>query len=698
MNKVICKRDGTYQEFDVKKIENAIRKAFIETNAGVEESFIEKLAKEVKIWNNISVEDIQNEIEELLMSYGFYETARAYIIYRYKHSIIRNSNTTDKTVLELLDTKSNYWNKENANKRSYLSTTQHDYLAGITSTDIMRRLILPKELVKAHDEGIIHIHDMDYRILPMLNCQLINLKDMLENGTVVNGYKIDPQKRFLTACTVATQIILGVSSSQYGGCTISTTHLAPFLRKSKEYYQKEFPEYWEKLYKKELTDGVQTFNYQVNSMCNSNGQSPFLSVALYINEDPEYVEENYLIVEEFLNQRIKGLKNESDIWVTPAFPKLLYFLDEDTTKGGKFYELTKLSAKCSSKRLVPDYISVKKMKELRDNNVYPCMGCRSFLAPWKDDNGNYKFYGRTNLGVVTLNLVDVALSSKGDWNEFYKIMDERMEMIHQAHLICIHNLEHKTSDVAPLLWQHGALARLKSGEEIGKLFYNGRTSCSFGYAGLYECIKYMTGESHSNGIGLEKGLEVMNHFNEVINKYKKEDNIGYSPYGTPIESTTYKFAKCLQKRWGIIPEITEKRYITNSYHINVREEINPFEKLAIEAKYQALSLGGCISYIEASDLQKNLDAVLEIIDFIYHNIMYAEINSKSDYCSNCEFEGEQLIDDNMNWYCPNCGCSDSKKLHHARRVCGYIGTSDYNEGRTEEIKERYVHLDNHEIC
>ncbi len=418
---------------------------------------------------------------------------------------------------------------------------------------------------------------------------------------------------------------------------------------------------------------------------------------MHIYEDNEYIDENFDIIKEFLKQRIKGMKNADDVWVTPAFPKLLYVLDEENTKGGKHYDLTILAAKCSTKRLVPDYISAKIMRKLKDNCVFPCMGCRSFLGPWKNEKGEYQFYGRTNLGVITLNLVDLALSSNKDLKKFWILMKERMDLMREAHLIRINNLKNKYSDCAPLLWQHGALARLKSGETIGKLFYNNRTSCSFGYAGLYECVKYMTGESHSTGKGLELGLEIMQEFNSIIDGYKEEDNIGYSPYGTPIETTTYKFANCLKNRFGIIKDITDKDYITNSYHINVKEEIDPFEKLEIEAKYQALSLGGCISYIETSDLQNNTDAALEVIDYIYHNIMYAELNTKSDYCSNCGYLGEQLIDESMEWYCPNCNCKDNKKLYHARRVCGYIGTSDYNKGRTQDIKERYIHLDNHEV-
>lgn len=588
----VIKRNGSKQKFDRAKIINAIKKAFNECELSVDEQEYGKIAKSIKIYDNINVETIQDEVEDALMDRKLFDVARAYIRYRYAHNVIRKSNTTDKTILELLDGTSDYWNTENANKRSYLVTTQHDYLAGIVSKDITERFILDKDASEAHKSGIIHCHDLDYRILPMLNCNLINLRDMLDNGTVVNGYRINSPHRFLTACTIATQIILSVSSSQYGGCTVSTSHLAPYLRKSKLYYQKNYPECWKKLYRKELTDGVQTFNYQVNSMANSNGQSPFLSVAMYINEDLNYVTENIEIIEEFLRQRIQGLQNEQGIWVTPAFPKLLYFLDENNTKGGEYYWLTKLAAKCTAKRLVPDYISVKKMKELKEGQVFPCMGCRSFLAPWKNDKGEYQFYGRTNLGVITLNLVDIALSSKGDWNVFYKLFKERMDLIHRTHKKFIDILANKPSDVAPILWQYGALARLKSGEKIGKLFYDGRTSCSFGYAGLYECVKYMTGESHSTGIGFKKGIEIMKYFNKLIDQYKEEDNIGYSPYGSPIESTTYKFAKCLKKRFGIIKGITDHDYVTNSYHINVREHIDPFEKLRIESEYQKYSLGG----------------------------------------------------------------------------------------------------------
>ena len=648
------------------------------------------------------------------MSLGKYVLAKAYITYRYTRELVRRSNTTDLTIKELIDGDSEYWNTENSNKNARVVTTQRDYLAGITSTDITRRFLLPEDVVNAHDSGIIHFHDADYFAQNALhNCDLINLDDMLQNGTSINGVMIEKPHRFLTAMTIATQLITAVSSSQYGGATITLTHLAPFVRASREYYEKRYSnrkltkeqvkKFVEEDLHKEIVDGVQTFQYQINSMTTTNGQAPFLSVNMYLGETEEYKDELAMIIEEVLRQRIQGMKNEKGVWITPAFPKLLYVLEEDNINPkSKYYYLTKLAAECTAKRMVPDYISEKVMKELKiDKNgngqCYPCMGCRSFLTPYVDNDGKPKYYGRFNQGVVTLNLPDIALSSKKDMDEFWKIFDERLELSHKALRIRYKRLSKATSDVAPILWQHGALARLPKGASIKELLHNGYSTISLGYAGLYECVKYMTGKSHTDGAeGEEFGLKVMQHLNDACNKWKEEEKIDYSVYGTPIESTTYKFAKCLKERFGVIKGITDRNYITNSYHIPVFEEVDAFTKLAIESKFQKLSPGGAISYVEAPNLVKNLDAVLELITFIYNNIMYAEINTKSDYCHKCGYTGEILIDDNLEWYCPECGNRDHTKLNVARRTCGYIGTNFWNKGRTQEIKERVLHIDNKE--
>ena len=585
-------------------------------------------------------------------------------------------------------------------------------MAGITSTDITRRFLLTEDIVKAHDEGIIHFHDADYFAQNALhNCDLINLEDMLQNGTNINGVMIEKPHRFLTAMTIATQIITAVSSSQYGGCTITLTHLAPFVRNSYERYLEKYKKwkfkkedcekYAKEDLKKEITDGVQTFQYQINSMTTTNGQAPFLSVCMYLNETDEYKDELAMIIEEVLNQRIEGMKNDKGVYITPAFPKLLYVLEEDNVKKGtKYYYLTELAAKCTAKRMVPDYISEKIMKQLKiDKNgngqCYPCMGCRSFLTPYVDEKGNPKYYGRFNQGVVTINLPDVALSSDKDMDLFWKIFDERLELCHRALQIRHKRLSKVTSDVAPILWQHGALARLEKGQSIHELLHHGYSTISLGYAGLYECVKYMTGHSHTDGsVGKEFGLKVMQYMNDKCKKWKEEEEIDYSVYGTPIESTTYKFAKCLKERFGTIKGITDRDYITNSYHVPVFEEIDAFTKLKLESEFQKLSPGGAISYIETPNLENNLDVVLEVISYIYDNIMYAELNTKSDYCQECGYTGEILIDDNLEWYCPNCGNRDHNKLNVARRTCGYIGTNFWNKGRTQEIKERVIHIDN----
>ena len=651
------------------------------------------------------------------MELGHYELAKKYIIYRYNRALVRKANTTDQTIKELIDGESEYWNNENSNKNAKIVTTQRDYLAGITSTDIARRFLLPEDVVKAHDDGIIHFHDADYFAQNALhNCDLINLDDMLQNGTTINGVMIEKPHRFLTAMTIATQIITAVTSSQYGGATVTMTHLAPFVRDS--YYkhlekykdrglnEEQCKKFAEEDARREVRDGVQTFQYQVNSMTTTNGQSPFLSVCLYLGETDEYKKELAIIIEEVLRQRILGMKNEKGVYITPAFPKLLYVLEEDNIhEDSPYYYLTKLAAECTAKRMVPDYISEKIMKELKidkngEGNCYPCMGCRSFLTPYVDPITNKpKYYGRFNQGVVTINLVDIALSSGGDVDKFWKVYNERLELCHKALKIRHERLSKATSDVAPILWQHGALARLGKGESIHSLLHGGYSTLSLGYAGLYECVKYMTGNSHTDGGKGEKfGLEVMQALNDACKKWKEAEDIDYSVYGTPIESTTYKFAKCLVKRFGKIEGITDRGYITNSYHVPVFEEIDAFTKLSLESKFQRLSPGGAISYVETPNLQNNLDAVMEVIKFIYDNIMYAELNTKSDYCQECGYTGEILIDDNLEWYCPNCGNRNHDKLNVARRTCGYIGTNFWNKGRTQEIKERVLHIDNKADC
>ncbi len=724
----VIKRDGHMVDWCPEKVEEAVSKANLEVEEEDRASsiqikniikYIERLGKK-----RILVEDIQDIIEMKLMSIGKYELAKRYITYRYTRELVRRSNTTDQSIKELIDGENEYWNTENSNKNAKVVTTQRDYLAGITSTDITRRFLLPEDIVRAHDEGVIHFHDADYFAQNALhNCDLINLDDMLQNGTNINGVMIEKPHRFLTAMTIATQLITAVSSSQYGGATITLTHLAPFVRSSREFYEKKYKarkltkaqieKFVEEDLHKEIVDGVQTFQYQINSMTTTNGQAPFLSVCMYLNETDEYKDELAMIIEEVLNQRIEGMKNEKGVYITPAFPKLLYILEEDNINPkGKYYYLTKLAAKCTAKRMVPDYISEKVMLELKKNengegDCYPCMGCRSFLTPDRSISlgniakaknyvpGKGKYYGRFNQGVVTINLVDVALSSDKNMDDFWKIMDERLELCHRALQIRHKRLSKVTSDVAPILWQHGALARLEKGESIHELLHHGYSTISLGYAGLYECVKYMTGHSHTdNGKGKEFGLEVLQYLNDACKKWKADEDIDYSVYGTPIESTTYKFAKGLRERFGVIKGITDRDYITNSYHVPVFEEIDAFTKLKLESEFQKLSPGGAISYIETADLNGNIDSVLEVIKFIYDNIMYAELNTKSDYCQACGYSGEILIDENLEWYCPNCGNRDHDKLNVARRTCGYIGTNFWNKGRTQEIKERVVHLDN----
>lgn len=718
---IVTKRDGTLVWFDKQKIRVAVLKAFIDVDKE-ETPYARDKAREIANYiesfgRDMGVEEIQDQVVSKLMSSSRKDVAARYVEYRYRRRLVRESNTTDRSIMELLDGTNDYWNNENSNKDSKVVTVQRDYLAGITSTDITKRLLLPNDVVEAHDAGIIHFHDADYFAQRTLtNCCLINLDDMLQNGTVINGVMIEKPHRLATAMTISTQIITAVASSQYGGCTISLTALAPFVRDS---YGRHIQKYkdrgcdgescreWAKQdLGKEIEDGVQTFNYQVNSMSTTNGQAPFLSVCMYLGETEEFKEELALLIEEFLRQRIIGLKNEVGAYITQAFPKLLYVLEEDNIhENSKYWYLTELAAQCTAKRMVPDYISEKVMKKLKvDQNgngqAYPCMGCRSFLTPYIDANGQPKYYGRFNCGVVTINLPDIALSSGGDMYKFWELFEERTELCHKA-LQCRHErLEGTKSDVAPILWQDGAYARLEKGETIDALLHNGYSTISLGYAGLYECVKYMTGKSHADGAeGEAFGLRVMQALNDKCSEWKQAEQIDYSLYGSPIESTTYKFAKCLRERFGVVDGITDRNYITNSYHIYVGEEIDPFEKLRIEAKFQKLSPGGAISYCETSDLQNNIPAVLEVIKFIYDNIMYAELNTKSDYCQVCGYDGEiKIIDEGgeLIWECPNCGNRDKDKMNVARRTCGYLGTNFWNQGRTQEIQQRYVHLDDHE--
>lgn len=719
----VIKRDCTEVPFNKEKISNAIMKA-MPYGEGIKEKIALRIAEEIeqellqKQVGEVEIYTIESMVFDKLIKYKQKNTAKAYEGYRQVREYQRYvQNSTDEDLINLLDGTNEYLNKENSNKDAKLVTTQRDYMAGIMSKDITKRFLMPPDILQADEEGIIHFHDMDYFGQKALhNCDLINLEDMLQNGTVINGVRIDKPHRFLTACTVATQIITAVASSQYGGCTISLSHLAPFVKYSYDIsYHKyikrgnsdlEAQKYATEDLAKEIEDGVQTFNYQINSMSTTNGQAPFLSVFMYLGETKEYKQELAMIIEEFLKQRIQGMKNKVGVYVTQAFPKLLYVLEEDNIhEDSPYWYLTELSAKCTTKRLVPDYISEKKMKELKEDNCFPNMGCRSFLAPWKDEQGNYKFYGRFNQGVVTINLPDVAFSSEGNMDKFWNILEDRCELCHRALMLRHKRLLGTSSDVAPILWQDGALARLNQHEPIDKLLFGGYSSISLGYAGLYECVKYMTKQSHSNNDkGHSFGIEIMQYLNNKCEQWKKQDNLGYSLYGSPIESTTYKFAKKLKERFGsdIFVQLDgkDRNYITNSYHIPVFEEINPFDKLSIESKFQELSLGGAISYIECADLTHNVQAVLNIIKFIYDNIMYAELNTKSDYCQVCGYDGEiKIIDENgeLIWECPNCKNRDHSKMNVARRTCGYIGSNFWNDGRTDEIAHRFVHLDNHEI-
>ena len=723
----IIKRNGSEAVFDITKIIAAITKA----NKVVPDA--QRLTKQqiIEISDHVqevcyarghamNVEEIQDIVEDAIMATGAYEVARRYITYRYVQSLKRTHNTTDDKILSLIECNNEEVKQENSNKNPTVNSVQRDYMAGEVSKDLTMRMLLPPEIVKAHEEGIIHFHDADYYAQHMHNCDLVNLDDMLQNGTVISGTLIEKPHSFSTACNIATQIIAQVASSQYGGQSISLTHLAPFvdvsrkkIRRDVEAEMKELgidpgeekiSEIVEKRLREEIKRGVQTIQYQVVTLMTTNGQAPFITVFMYLNEagDNQRLKSDLaIVIEEMLRQRYQGVKNEAGVWITPAFPKLIYVLESDNIyEGQPYYYLTKLAAKCTAKRMVPDYISEKKMLEYKvdkngEGHCFTCMGCRSFLTPYVDENGKPKYYGRFNQGVVTINLVDVALSSGGDFDKFWQIFDERLELCHKA-LMCRHNrLKGTLSDAAPILWQYGALARLKKGEPIDKLLYGGYSTISLGYAGLYECCKFMTGKSHTDPAAKPFALNVMQHMNDACTKWKNQHNVDFSLYGTPLESTTYKFAKCLQKRFGLVPGITDRNYITNSYHVHVTEQIDAFTKLKFESDFQKLSPGGAISYVEVPNMQDNLEAVIKVMQFIYENIMYAELNTKSDYCQVCGYDGEiQIVpeDGKLVWECPKCHNRDQNKLNVARRTCGYIGTQFWNQGRTAEIKDRVLHL------
>ena len=723
----IIKRNGSEAVFDITKIIAAITKA----NKVVPDA--QRLTKQqiIEISDHVqevcyarghamNVEEIQDIVEDAIMATGAYEVARRYITYRYVQSLKRTHNTTDDKILSLIECNNEEVKQENSNKNPTVNSVQRDYMAGEVSKDLTMRMLLPPEIVKAHEEGIIHFHDADYYAQHMHNCDLVNLDDMLQNGTVISGTLIEKPHSFSTACNIATQIIAQVASSQYGGQSISLTHLAPFVDVSRKKIRRDveaemkdlgidpgeekISEIVEKRLREEIKRGVQTIQYQVVTLMTTNGQAPFITVFMYLNEagDNQRLKSDLaIVIEEMLRQRYQGVKNEAGVWITPAFPKLIYVLENDNIyEGQPYYYLTKLAAKCTAKRMVPDYISEKKMLEYKvdkngEGHCFTCMGCRSFLTPYVDENGKPKYYGRFNQGVVTINLVDVALSSGGDFDKFWQIFDERLELCHKA-LMCRHNrLKGTLSDAAPILWQYGALARLKKGEPIDKLLYGGYSTISLGYAGLYECCKYMTGKSHTDPAAKPFALNVMQHMNDACTKWKNQHNIDFSLYGTPLESTTYKFAKCLQKRFGLVPGITDRNYITNSYHVHVTEQIDAFTKLKFESDFQKLSPGGAISYVEVPNMQDNLEAVIKVMQFIYENIMYAELNTKSDYCQVCGYDGEiQIVpeDGKLVWECPKCHNRDQNKLNVARRTCGYIGTQFWNQGRTQEIRDRVLHL------
>ncbi len=718
----IIKRSGMETPFDAIKIKEAVTKANATVHEAdrLSEAQIKAVTEQVtelciQMKRSPSVEEIQDLVEEEIMKQDAYKVASNYITYRYKRELIRKSNSTDKQILSLLECNNEEVLQENSNKNPVVNSVQRDYMAGEVSKDITKRFLLPQDIVEAHEKGIIHFHDADYFAQHMHNCCLVNLEDMLQNGTIISETMIERPHSFSTACNIATQAIAQIASSQYGGQSITLSHIAPFVQVSREKFRREVRQELEAQnlpandetvasmaemrVKREIVQGVQMIQYQVITLMTTNGQAPFVTVFMYLNEVPEGQtrDDLALIIEEMLRQRIQGVKNEAGVYITPAFPKLIYVLEEDNIReGSRYWELTKLAAKCTARRLVPDYISEKIMKELKDGNCYPCMGCRSFLTVYREPDGQPKFYGRFNQGVVTINLVDAACSSGQDMDKFWEILEERLNLCHRA-LMCRHNrLKGTPSDVAPILWQNGALARLKKGETIDSLLYGGYSTISLGYAGLCECVRYMTGCSHTNPEATPFALEIMNHLNDSCKKWAAESNIAFSLYGTPLESTTYKFAKCLQDRFGVIPGVTDKNYITNSYHIHVTEPINAFDKLTFEAQFQKLSPGGAISYVEVPNMQDNIEAVLAVMQHIYDHIMYAELNTKSDYCQCCGYDGEiRIIEDDHNkliWECPKCGNRNQEKMNVARRTCGYIGTQFWNQGRTQEIRERVLHL------
>lgn len=718
----IIKRSGAEDTFDAFKIVAAVSKSNIEvpTLERLSDEQIRQIAKNVEqicleMDRSPNVEEVQDLVEDQIMNMRAFSVARKYITYRYTRALVRKSNSTDKQIMSLLECNNEEVKQENSNKNPTVNSVQRDYMAGEVSKDITKRFLLPEDIVRAHEQGIIHFHDSDYFAQHMHNCCLVNLEDMLQNGTVISETMIEKPKSFSTACNIATQSIAQIASSQYGGQSISLAHLAPFVDVSRKkfrrqvmeelkasglnYTKEQIDKITELRVKDEIKRGVQVIQYQVITLMTTNGQAPFVTVFMYLDEVPEgrTRDDLALVIEEMLNQRILGVKNEQGVYITPAFPKLIYVLEEDNIhEDSKYWYLTKLAAKCTAKRMVPDYISEKIMKQLKDGNCYPCMGCRSFLTVYHDEDNKPKFYGRFNQGVVTVNLVDIACSSDGDIDKFWEIFDERMILCKRALMYRHNRLKGTPSDVAPILWQYGALARLKKGEKIDKLLYNGYSTISLGYAGLCECTRYMTGKSHTDPSATPFALEVMQRLNDVCAKWREEENIDFSLYGTPLESTTYKFAKCLQNRFGIIEGVTDKNYITNSYHVHVTEEINAFEKLKFESQFQELSPGGAISYVEVPNMENNIDAVLEVMKFIYENIMYAELNTKSDYCQKCSYTGQiQIVKDKhgkLIWECPNCGNTDQNKMNVARRTCGYIGTQFWNQGRTQEIKERVLHL------
>ena len=706
----VIKRDGHTVDFDRMKIVVAIQKAnaAVDPEYRIDQDRIDAIADAVGALHRprLLVEDIQDMVERKLMESGKYELSKAYILYRYLRSLARKQNTTDESILSLLHNTNKEMAEENSNKDTTVASTQRDYIAGIVSRDLTRRILLPEKISKAHDEGLLHFHDADYFVQPIFNCCLINISDMLDNGTMMNGKLIESPKSFQVACTVTTQIIACVASNQYGGQSVDISHLGKYLRRSKEKFQRKIMEaaggqldetllhkLVDERLRTELSNGVQTIQYQINTLMTTNGQSPFVTLFLYVRDDDPYVEENAMIVEEVLRQRLVGIKNESGVYVTPAFPKLVYVIDENNNlTGGRFDYLTKLAAKCSAKRMYPDYISAKKMRENYEGNVFSPMGCRSFLAPWKDENGNYKFEGRFNQGVVSINLPQIGLEVRGDMDKFWPEFDRRLEICYEA-LMCRHNaLKGVRSDVSPIHWQYGALARLDKGETIDKLLYGGYSSISLGYIGLYELTYLMTGKSHTTEEGQTFALAVMNHLNETVQRWKAETNIGFALYGTPAESLCYRFAEIDRERYGTVENVTDKGYYTNSYHVDVREDIDAFSKFQFESQFQSISKGGCISYVEVPNMSNNLTALEDVIHFIYNNIQYAEFNTKSDYCQVCGYEGEIRINDNLEWECPVCGNRDQRKMNVVRRTCGYLGENYWNVGKTKEIRSRVMHL------